>query len=88
MPLGKKLGGRRKGTPNKFTGELKDMIQGALADAGGQAYLVRQAKRNPGAFLALLGKTLPKDVNLKTPGGLRLSISLSGAQCPTPRTTT
>ena len=25
-------------------------------------YLVRQAKENPVAFLALLGKTLPKDI--------------------------
>ena len=35
--------GRTKGVPNKVTKELKEMILGALDDAGGQAYLARQA---------------------------------------------
>ena len=35
------------------------MILGALDDAGGQAYLERQAEENPTAFLTLLGKVLP-----------------------------
>ena len=55
----KKTGGRVKGTPNKVTKELKDMILGALDDAGGQAYLFDQAKENPTAFLTLVGKVLP-----------------------------
>ena len=56
--------GRKRGVPNKITGDLKAMIAGALEGAGGQEYLTRQAKKNPNAFLALLGKTLPKDLNL------------------------
>ena len=32
------------------------MILGALDDAGGQAYLMRQAEENPTAFLTLIGK--------------------------------
>jgi hypothetical protein len=59
MPKGKKLGGRVKGTPNKVTGALKDMILQALADAGGTAYLVTQARDNPNAFLSLVGRVLP-----------------------------
>jgi hypothetical protein len=60
---GKRPGaGRPKGTPNKFTGELKDMILGALSDAGGQEYLKKQAEGNPGAFLTLIGKVLPMQV--------------------------
>lgn len=51
--------GRKKGTPNKATKALKDMILGALGDAGGQDYLRLQAQTNPGAFLALIGKVLP-----------------------------
>jgi hypothetical protein len=35
------------------------MILGALDDAGGQAYLMRQAEENPTAFLTLIGKVLP-----------------------------
>ncbi len=35
------------------------MILAALHNAGGQEYLVAQARTNPVAFLALLGKVLP-----------------------------
>lgn len=51
--------GRPKGSQNKVTKELKDMILGALDDAGGQGYLATQAKLNPNAFLSLVGKVLP-----------------------------
>jgi hypothetical protein len=74
---GERRGGRKKGVPNKFTGDLRQMISNALVNVGGEAYLQKQAKENPGPFLALLGKTLPKDVNLKAEGGLSLSITLS-----------
>ena len=56
--------GRAKGTVNKNTAELKEMILGALSDAGGRDYLARQAEENPGAFMSLIGRVLPKDVNL------------------------
>lgn len=57
-----KTGGRKAGTPNKVTKELKDMILGALSDVGGQDYLVKQAKKNPATFMTLLGKVLPMQV--------------------------
>ncbi len=57
-------GGSRRGKPNKTTAEIKSMIEGALNDAGGQKYLAKQARKNPAAFLSLLGKILPRDVNL------------------------
>lgn len=56
--------GRPKGSPNVATAALKDMILGALDDAGGQAYLARQAEENPGAFIGLIGRVLPKDISL------------------------
>ncbi len=55
--------GRPKGSQNKVTKALKEMILGALEDAGGQDYLVTQATENPTAFMTLLGKVLPQDVN-------------------------
>ena len=58
-----KTGGRAKGVPNKATAELKEMILGALDDVGGQAYLVQQALDNPNAFLTLVGKVVPRDIN-------------------------
>jgi hypothetical protein len=61
-------GGSRKGKPNKNTKALKDMILGALSDAGGQAYLLRQAELNPTAFMTLIGKVLPSDMKIETTG--------------------
>lgn len=78
MAKGRKTGGRTKGTPNKVTGEVREMILGALDEAGGQDYLLEQARSNPQAFLTLVGKTLPKDVNLG--GGLKLEVNLVGAR--------
>lgn len=57
-----KVGGRQKGTPNKVTKALKDMILGALNNAGGEEYLQRQADENPSAFLVLVGKVLPMTI--------------------------
>src|SRR4051794_31415063 len=58
-PGAAKTGGRQVGTPNRITKALKDMILGALDDAGGQEYLREQARENPAAFMTLLGKVLP-----------------------------
>ena len=59
---GHKTGGREKGTPNKFSGALRDMILSALDEAGGVAYVAKQANENPTAFLMLVGKVLPLSV--------------------------
>ena len=55
--------GRPKGSQNKPTKALKDMILGALDDAGGQDYLRRQSIENPTAFMTLIGKVLPTTIN-------------------------
>ena len=70
MALGHKTGGRQKGTPNKVTRELKEMILGALDDAGGQEYLAQQAKESPAAFMTLVGKVLPLKVAGSTGGAI------------------
>ena len=38
---------------------MKEMILSALDKAGGEKYLAEQADRNPAAFLTLVGKVLP-----------------------------
>lgn len=52
----------------KVTKELKDMILGALDNAGGVAYLTEKAldPKTASAFLTLVGKTLP--LTVKGPG--------------------
>ena len=62
MAKGIKTGGRQKGSLNKTTRELKEMILDALDDAGGVEYLKQRALENPAAFLTLVGKVLPLQV--------------------------
>lgn len=60
---GKRQGsGRKKGTPNKLTADLKAAILGALEASGGQDYLEKVALSDPRTFCALLGKVLPMQV--------------------------
>src|SRR5262245_359830 len=62
MAKGRKTGGRRPGSPNRHTAALKDIILQALAVVGGADYLVEQARKHPGQFMALLGRVLPLQV--------------------------
>jgi hypothetical protein len=55
---------RTVGAKNKLPQQLKDMIEAALYKAGGRDYLVAQAEKNPAAFMALVGKLIPKDLNI------------------------
>jgi hypothetical protein len=64
--------GRPKGSPNKATAEVKQMILDALEGAGGVDYLMEQAKEKPAAFLTLVGKVLPLQVNGAGPDGEHL----------------
>ncbi|MFA6396900.1 MAG: hypothetical protein WCW84_13130 [Sulfurimonas sp.] len=65
-------GGSRAGIPNKVTKELREMILGALDDAGGQTYLYQQALDEPKAFLALIAKVIPREVENKISGDLSI----------------
>lgn len=60
--------GRKKGIPNKMTMELKSIILGALEKAGGEDYLVAQARDNPTAFMSLLGKLIPSETKTEHTG--------------------
>lgn len=74
MAYGKKTGGRVKGTPNKVTGVLRDMILQALdeQEGGGIAYLKLQAMENPAAFMTLLGKVLPTQLTGQNDGPIEI----------------
>lgn len=56
--------GRPKGTKNKVTAELKQMILDALDQAGGTGYLLGCATEDKtrAAFLSLIGKVLPMTI--------------------------
>lgn len=66
--------GRPKGAVNKVNKDIKEMILGALDSAGGLSYLARQAEENPSAFMALVGRVIPKDVNVDQKGNVTLTV--------------
>lgn len=73
--------GRPKGSQNKNTAALKDMILQALNEAspgGGIEYLKLQSMENPTAFLTLVGKVLPLDVNNKHEGQIVAHVVFKG----------
>ena len=67
--------GRPKGVPNKATKALKEMILGALDQAGGEAYLLSQAQNNPVAFMTLIGKVLPSEIQAQLTGALTVHVN-------------
>lgn len=71
----KRYGGRQKGTPNKDNAAIKAMIEQALSRVGGVNYLARQAEDNPVAFMSLVGKVLPMQVNHANHEGGKLVIT-------------
>ena len=69
-PAGNRGMGRKKGVPNKVTGEVKEMVLRALSNVGGEKYLEQQAHENPTAFMTLVGKVLPLQVNANHSGNV------------------
>lgn len=67
----KKAGGRAKGTQNKITLDVRAAIEGALEEAhpqGKKAYLIELARgteKERQAFVALVGKIIPKEIKLE-----------------------
>jgi hypothetical protein len=81
MAEGRKTGGRKRGTPNKVTGELKSAILAALEEAGGKrggvGYLKDLAASHPTAFASLLGRVLPLQVSGDPENPLQHSVKVS-----------
>jgi hypothetical protein len=84
MPRGSKpgehRGGRKKGTPNKLTAEVKAALHAAFGQLGGVKALVAWGKKSPGEFYKLWVKLLPTEITGKDGGPLQLVkvIDLSG----------
>jgi hypothetical protein len=70
--------GRPRGSLNRVNASLKDMILGALRDAGGKSWLAQQAQENPVAFMALLAKLLPLELKRDTAEPEQLTIRVIG----------
>ena len=69
--------GRKKGVPNKVTADIKAMVLGALDRAGGEEYMLEQARSNPNAFLTLVGKVLPTQITGPNDGPVQVDAKYS-----------
>ena len=64
------------------------MVSEALHELGGVEYLKQQAVENPPAFMALLGRMVPKDVTLREePAVIQVITGIPAGDPPTARTT-
>lgn len=61
--------GKPKGATAHITRDVREMVLTALHHAGGAEYLYMQALDNPKAFLALVAKVLPMQVEGSGEGG-------------------
>lgn len=64
--------GRPKGSVNRATQDIKDLVIAALHDVGGQKYLAARALDCPVAFMGLLGRVLPLQITGKDGDGIAI----------------
>ena len=71
-----KTGGRKKGTSNKITADVRETILEAFHMAGGVEYLRALAFSDPKAFCTLLAKIIPAKVagDEENPSALRVTV--------------
>ena len=75
---GKREGaGRPPGSLDKGNAMIREMVVAALDDAGGVEYLVRQANAKPAAFLALIGKVMPVQIEGAKGGPIEHSLTVT-----------
>jgi len=79
MPVGRKpgtpkTGGRKKGTPNKATRDIRKAVLEAFEKGGGPEWLRKQMEENPVAFMNLLGKILPTQITGAGDGALEIQV--------------
>jgi hypothetical protein len=68
--------GRPKGSSNKITSDMRDIIRQAFDEAGGVEYLKEIAVSDPKTFLTLVGKIVPAEIraDIEATGNMILNI--------------
>lgn len=62
-------GGRKKGSKNRIPMTLQVAIEKSFQKLGGVSYLVRMGESHPQAYLALLGKIIPRNITVSAAAG-------------------
>jgi len=72
--------GRPKGAVNKLTKTIKEAIEVSFDQVGGPEYLARMALEQPQAYMTLLGKVLPTQVDANVTGQIGMAAITLGVQ--------
>lgn len=75
MAIGKKTGGRTKGTPNKLSGTVKDNVIQVFDQIGGTQKMAEWAAENPTHFYNIYAKILPMQLAGDPDAPLSLTIA-------------
>ena len=59
----KKTGGRRAGTPNRYTGAFREAVQIVYGEMGGHEAFTRWAKQNKTEFYRIASRLIPVEVH-------------------------
>jgi hypothetical protein len=66
--------GRKTGSPNKITKDLKKVYLQAFDKMGGLEGLIAWGKENPDLFYSQISKLLPKGIEIKSEHELQINI--------------
>ncbi len=56
--------GRPKGAVNKLTKTIREAVEASFVQVGGAEYLARMADEQPVAYMTLLGKIIPQQMEM------------------------
>jgi len=71
---GKPGPGRPKGSKNKVTQCMRELMRESLDEVGGKAWLRNLAETQPKAYAALVAKIIPTEVKTTVEGDLSLNV--------------
>lgn len=80
MAKGIKTGGRKKGSKNKMSADVRQSVLDTYAAIGGDKFFAEWAKQKPSDFFQIYAKLLPKDVNVDAT--VRLEDIVAGGDDP------
>ena len=72
--------GRPKGAVNKLTKTIREAVELSFAQVGGAKYLAQMAVDQPVAYMTLLGKVLPQQIEASGTFTAITEVKLSGPE--------
>jgi hypothetical protein len=69
-----KIGGRKKGTPNKLTGTFREAVCLAYENIGGHEAFSKWASENPTDFYKIAARLIPTEIKSSDDEGLTIIV--------------